>query len=458
VTAKPLRRTGFQALWRDLTPRVLGAVVRRYGHFELAEEAVQEALIAADTQWQRDGPPDDPRAWLIAVAARRMTDLLRSEGSRRRREEEVFALGNPLLDAPGAPAAGAPDRTADADDTLALMLMCCHPALSQASQVSLTLRAVGGLTTREIAQGFLIPESTMGQRISRAKASIRDAGTAFTLPLPAELPDRLDALMRVIYLIFNEGYTASSGPSLQRTDLSREAIRLGRLLRLARPADGEVAGLLALMLLTDARRPARESIDGALVPLADQDRTRWDADAIREGLDIMTESLRRNLIGPYQIQAAIAALHSEAAAAEATDWPQILALYDLLTLVQPGPMVDLSRAVAVAMTSGPAAGVQALDDLRDQRALRHHRFAAVRAHLLEMNGDADGARAEYLRAAELTVSIPERQFLAGRAAGLRRDPAAPGGRRTTAGPIGDAPASSAPGSGRGEPLRPLRSE
>jgi len=418
VTPEPLGSNGFAALCRDLTPRVLSAVVRRFGHFELAEEAVQEALIAAATQWRRDGPPDDPPAWLILVAARRMTDLLRSEGSRRRREEEVFALGGALLDPHGAPASDGPNGTAGIDDTLTLMLMCCHPALSQASQVSLTLRAVGGLTTREIAQAFLIPEPTMAQRISRAKACIRDAGTTFELPLPQELPERLDALMRVIYLIFNEGYTASSGPSLQRTDLSREAIRLGRLLRLARPGDGEVAGLLALMLLTDARRSARESIDGALVPLADQDRTRWDADAIGEGTAIMTQSLRSNPIGPYQIQAAIAALHSEVTATDATDWPQILALYDLLRLAQPGPMVDLSRAVAVAMTNGPRAGLRALEELQDLRARRHHRFAAVRAHLLEMDGDADGARAEYLRAAELTVSIPERQFLIERAARL----------------------------------------
>lgn len=415
---EPLDSNRFEKLCRDLTPRVLGAVVRRFGHFELAEEAVQEALIAAATQWRRDGPPDDPRAWLIAVAARRMTDLLRSEGSRRRREEEVFALGDALLDPHGAPASDGVDGAAGTDDTLTVMLMCCHPVLRQASQVSLTLRAVGGLTTREIAQAFLIPEPTMAQRISRAKASIRDAGTTFELPLPDELPERLDALMRVIYLIFNEGYTASSGPSLQRTDLSREAIRLGRLLRLARPGDGEVAGLLALMLLTDARRPARESIDGALVPLADQDRTRWDSAAIGEGIEITTNSLRRNPIGPYQIQAAIAALHSEASAAGATDWPQILALYDLLRLAQPGPMVDLSRAVAVAMTNGPRAGLRALEELQDPRARRHHRFAAVRAHLLEMDGDADGARAEYLRAAELTVSIPERQFLIERAARL----------------------------------------
>ncbi|MGI8416113.1 MAG: RNA polymerase sigma factor [Nakamurella sp.] len=416
MTPESPHSNAFEALCRRLTPHVLGAVVRRFGHFELAEDAVQEALIAAAAQWRRDGPPDDPRAWLIAVAARRMTDLLRSEGSRRRREEDVFALRDRLVDPMATPAAEEMDGTAGADDTLTVMLMCCHPALSRASQVSLTLRAVGGLTTREIAQAFLIPETTMAQRITRARASIRDAGTTFELPLPQELPERLDALMRVIYLIFNEGYTASSGPSLQRTDLSREAIRLGRLLRLARPADGEVAGLLALMLLTNARRPARESMDGALMPLAEQDRSRWDGRAIGEGIAIMTESLRRNPIGPYQIQAAIAALHSEAACADATDWPQILALYDLLRVVQPGPMVDLSRAVAVAMTNGPRAGLLALEELPDQRARGHHRFAAVRAHLLEMDGDARGAHAEYLRAAELTVSIPERQFLITRAA------------------------------------------
>ncbi len=413
MRSDPVDGNDFEDLWRHLTPQVLSAVVRRYGHFELAEEAVQEALLAAATQWPRDGRPDDPRAWLIAVAARRITDLLRSENSRRQREEAVFTL-----DAADDGTRGTPIDVPAADDTLTLLMMCCHPALSAASQVALTLRAVGGLTTREIAQAFLTPESTMAQRISRAKSRIRDAGARFELPDADDFPARIDALARVIYLIFNEGYTASSGESLQRTELSREAIRLGRLLHAARPADGEVIGLLALMLLTDARRPAREAPDGSLIPLADQDRSLWDADAIREGVMMVTQSLRHNAIGPYQIQAAIAALHSEAVDAAATDWPQILALYNLLRFAQPGPMVELNHAVAVAMVHGPAAGLLALGALRDERARDHHRFAAVRAHLLELSGDPDGARSEYLRAADLTVSLPERRFLTERAARL----------------------------------------
>lgn len=398
----------YDDLWRSLTPQVLGAVVRRYGHFELAEEAVQEALLAASQQWPRDGAPDDPRAWLIAVAARRMTDLLRSEGSRRRREEEVVALD---VHPPAGPAA---------DDTLTLLLMCCHPSLSAGSQVALTLRAVGGLTTREIAQAFLTPESTMAQRISRAKNTIRTSGAEFAMPAEADQPARFEALMKVIYLVFNEGYTASAGESLQRSDLSREAIRLGRLLYVARPADGEAAGLLALMLLTDARRAARETADGGLVPLASQDRALWDAAAIAEGIELISKSLAHNAVGPYQVQAAIAAVHSEAVSAEATDWPQILALYDLLRLAQPGPMVELNRAVAVAMVHGPEAGLTALHRLEDARTVGHHRYSAVEAHLLELAGDPESARAAYLRAADLTVSLPERRFLNDRAAALAK--------------------------------------
>ncbi len=412
MTDDPPAGNDFEGLWRDLAPQVLGAVVRRFGHFELAEDAVQEALLAAAGQWTSDGLPDDPRAWLITVAARRMTDLLRSNDSRLHREQRLEVLEAPLRSTAG-------DRDTDpADDTLALLLMCCHPSLSPASQVALTLRAVGGLTTREIAQAFLTPESTMAQRISRAKSRILQAGARFELPGPDELPARVEALMKVIYLIFNEGYTATAGESLQRVELSREAIRIGRLLRRARPSDGEVVGLLALMLLTDARRPAREDAAGALVPLAEQDRALWDATAITDGVAMMTESLRRNPIGPYQIQAAIAALHSEATDPGATDWPQILALYELLLLAQPGPMVQLNHAVALAMVQGPRAGLQALESVRDDRLRGHHRYAAVRAHLWEMTGDHRSARAEYLRAAGLTVSLPERTFLQDKAARL----------------------------------------
>ncbi|AKU18628.1 RNA polymerase subunit sigma-24 [Luteipulveratus mongoliensis] len=394
-------------MWRELTPQVLAAVVRRYGHFELAEEAVQEALLAASSQWPRDGLPRDPRAWLIAVAARRTTDLLRSEGARRQREETAAALETP-----------SPQEVSDSDDTLTLLLMCCHPVLTTASQVALTLRAVGGLTTREIGQAFLTPESTMAQRISRAKKQIRDAGGHFAMPDKTELASRVEAVLKVVYLIFNEGYTASAGESLQRRDLTREAIRLGRLLYAARPADGEVVGLLALMLLTDARRPGRETADGRLIPLAEQDRTAWDRASITEGVDLITEALSRFPVGPYQLQAAIAAVHSEAAKADDTDWPQILALYELLRVAQPGPMVELNRAVAVAMAHGPAEGLAALDAIDEPKMLEHHRFSAVRAHLLEMQGDRSGARTAYLRAASLTTSIPERQFLLDRAAAL----------------------------------------
>ncbi|MDE9366702.1 sigma-70 family RNA polymerase sigma factor [Luteipulveratus sp. YIM 133132] len=394
----------YDELWRELTPQVLAAVVRRYGHFELAEEAVQEALLAASTQWPRDGLPNDPRAWLISVAARRTTDLLRSEGARRQREESVAVL------------AGSPPDVSGRDDTLTLLLLCCHPALSQASQVALTLRAVGGLSTREIGQAFLTPEATMAQRISRAKKKIRDAGTTFELPGREEMDERLDAVKRVIYLVFNEGYAVSSGEALQRGDLTREAIRLARLLHRARPMDGEAAGLLALLLLTDARRPARETEDGRLVPLDEQDRTRWDRAAIAEGVDLVTDALRRFPLGPYQVQAAIAAVHDESPTARETDWPQILALYDVLRVVQPGPVVELNRAVAVAMTDGPRAGLAALDAVEDDRVVEHHRFVAVRAHLLEMAGDPAGARTAYERAADLTTSIPEQRFLLDRAA------------------------------------------
>ncbi|KNX38522.1 RNA polymerase sigma factor [Luteipulveratus halotolerans] len=393
----------YDDLWRELTPQVVAAVVRRFGHFELAEEAVQEALLAASTQWPRDGLPRDPRAWLISVAARRTTDLLRSEGARRAREESAAVTAGPAPEVP------------DQDDTLTLLLLCCHPELSQASQVALTLRAVGGLTTREIGRAFLTPESTMAQRISRAKKAIRAAGTSFEMPSATELDDRLDAVKRVIYLIFNEGYTASSGEDLQRRDLTREAIRLGRLLHRSRPLDGEAAGLLALMLLTDARRPGRETADGALVPLAEQDRTLWDGSAITEGVSLIEDALARFPLGPYQVQAAIAAVHDEAARASDTDWPQVLALYDVLRVVQPGPMVELNRAVAVAMVDGAAAGLDELAPLADRLA-DHHRYVAVRAHLLEMAGDTEGARSAYERAAELTTSIPEQQFLRRRAA------------------------------------------
>jgi RNA polymerase sigma factor (sigma-70 family) len=391
-----------EPLLRQLAPRVLVAVVRHFGDFDAAEDAVQEALLAAATQWPVDGVPDNPRGWLVTVASRARIAAWRRDTARERREETVARMP-----------AGAPGPARD--DTLTLLLLCCHPALTPASQVALTLRAVGGLTTAEIGRALLVPEATVAQRISRAKQTIRAAGARFTLPPAGELPARLAAVLHVLYLIFNEGYTASSGERLHRVELTTEAIRLARQLHDRLPADGEVAGLLALMLLTDARRPARTRADGALVPLAEQDRGRWDAATIAEGVALLSAALTRTAVGPYQLQAAIAAVHDEAASAADTDWPQILGLYDALDRVAPGPMVTLNRVVAVAMVHGPGAGLDALGGA--EPALEgHHRVAAVRAHLLEMAGDGAGARAAYEEAARRTQSGPERAYLEGRAA------------------------------------------
>ncbi len=395
-------------LLRRLAPQILGALVRRYGHFEASEDAVQEALLAAATQWPERGLPESPRGWLITVASRRLTDQLRSDSARRRREDVTAALVPPD-----------PRDPAGRDDTLTLLFLCCHPGLSEASQIALTLRAVGGLTTAEIARAFLAPEATMAQRISRAKQRIRADGASFELPPEAERADRLRVVLHVLYLIFNEGYTASSGPDLQRSELTGEAIRLTRAVHGLLPDDGEVAGLLALMLLTDARRPARTGPDGGLVPLAEQDRGRWNRDAIREGVALVTEALSAGPVGPYQLQAAIAAVHDEAPSAAETDWAQIVGLYDLLERVGPNPMVTLNHAVAVAMTRGPQAGLDLLRGLEaDDRMVGHHRVDAVRAHLLEMAGDADAARASYRSAARRTTSLPEQRYLEARAARL----------------------------------------
>jgi len=395
-----------EGLLRDLGPQVLGTLVRRFGGFDTCEDAVQEALLAAATTWPADGLPDNPRGWLVTVAVRRRTELWRNEAARRRREENVAALTPPE-----------PEPVSGVDDTLMLLLLCCHPALTAASQVALTLRAVGGLTTPEIARAFLVPESTVGQRISRAKKSIKGAG--FHLPPPEERAERLDAVLHVLYLIFNEGYTATSGTELHRVDLTTEAIRLTRQLREQLPDDGEVAGLLALMLLTDARRPARTRADGALVPLAEQDRRRWDAGQIAEGDALVTATLATAPIGPYQLQAAIAAVHDGAARAEDTDWTEILGLYELLTTVAPGPMVTLNRIVAVAMAHGPGAGLDGLAAAETDPALAgHHRVAAVRAHLLDMAGDHEAAVTHYRLAAAHTDSVPEQRYLEARAAQL----------------------------------------
>jgi RNA polymerase sigma factor (sigma-70 family) len=405
-----------EALLRQLAPQVLGALIRRSGQFDASEDAVQEALLAAAVQWPVGGIPDNPRGWLITVAGRRLTDQLRADTARRRREESTGAsAAEEELVAPAADQ----DQPADQDDTLTLLFLCCHPALSPASQIALTLRAVGGLTTAQIAQAFLVPEATMAQRISRAKASIKAAGARFSMPPADEQADRLRVVLHVLYLIFNEGYTATSGPDLQRAELTGEAIRLARDLHRLLPEDGEVAGLLALMLLTDARRPARSLPDGTLVPLAEQDRRLWDTEAIREGVAMITDTLSRARLGPYQLQAAIAAVHDEAGRAEDTDWPQIVALYDLLTTGAPNPMVTLNHAVAVAMVRGPRAGLDLLESLDgDDRMTGHHRLHAVRAHLLELAGDEAAARDSYRAAARATTSLPEQRYLEGRAARL----------------------------------------
>ncbi|MGI5271751.1 RNA polymerase sigma factor [Nonomuraea sp. CA-218870] len=406
---------GGEGLLRELAPQVLGALVRRYGHFDAAEDAVQEALLAAAVQWPKDGVPGHPRGWLITVASRRLTDLLRAEQARQRREDAV-ARGR-LPEEWLAPPADRPPRAAD--DTLVLLFMCCHPSLPPASQIALTLRAVGGLRTAEIARAFLVPEPTMTRRISRAKQRIKDSGVPFGLPPDAERAGRLRTVLHVLYLIFNEGYASTSGPLLRRDELSAEAIRLTRLVRRQVPGDPEVTGLLALMLLTDARRPARTSPDGELVPMAEQDRGRWDAALIAEGVALVGEALPRGPTGPYQLQAAIAAVHDEAPSAAETDWPQIAALYEVLLRVSDTPVVRLNHAVAVAMTRGPEEGLRLLDGpAADDRIAGDHRTHAVRAHLLEMAGAREAARTAYEEAARRAGSLPQQRYLNGRAARL----------------------------------------
>ncbi|MEU4241197.1 sigma-70 family RNA polymerase sigma factor [Actinoplanes sp. NPDC026619] len=392
---------------RELAPQVLGGLVRRYGQFDAAEDAVQEALLAASLQWPREGIPDNPRGWLASVASRRLIDEFRSENARRRRELDVTMTETGTE--PGA-------EISERDDTLDLLFLCAHPALSGPSQLALTLRAVGGLTTAEIAQAFLVPESTMAQRISRAKQMIKRSGRGFEPPPAAERGERLRVVRQVLYLIFNEGYTASGGPALQRAELTAEAIRLTRMLRRVLPSDTETSGLLALMLLTDARTSARTDGDGNLIPLDSQDRTQWSKEQITEGVALVSAALGRGPLGPYQIQAAIAALHDEAPSDAETDWAQILALYDVLEKISPGPVVTLNRAVAVARTHGPLAGLAVLADLDgDARMEGNHRVEAVRAHLLERAGFRTEAHAAFIRAATLTASVPERRYLEGKA-------------------------------------------
>ncbi len=401
--------TDIEQILRELAPGVLAALLRGSGDFETSEDAVQEALLAAAVQWPRDGMPGNPKGWLITVASRRRIELWRSDTARRRREEIATLSAT----------APEPDPRSAVDDTLTLLLLCCHPALTPTSQVALTLRAVGGLSTAEIARAFLVPEATVAQRISRAKQRIKATGARFRMPPTAELDQRLAVAVQVLYLIFNEGYTASSGAELNRVELTGEAIRLTRHLHRQLPDNGEVAGLLALMLLTDARRPARTGPDGALVPLAEQDRGLWDSAAIDEGTALISGALATARIGPYQLQAAIAAVHDEASRPGDTDWLQILGLYELLERISPGPMVVLNRIVAVAMVNGPEAGLRELAIAESDLALAgHHRLHAVRAHLLEISGDPGAAGTEYQLAARLTLSIPEQRHLRAQAARL----------------------------------------
>jgi RNA polymerase sigma factor (sigma-70 family) len=411
LTAEP----GVEDLLRELAPQILAALVRRYGQFHLCEDASQEALLAAALQWPEAGIPENPRGWLLTVASRRLTDQVRSEQSRRNREE-LIAVATPASELLSAPADAGP---ADRDDSLALLFGCCHPDLSGPSQIALTLRAVGGLTTAQIAAAFGVPEATMAQRISRAKQAIRAAGADFRLPAGVERTKRLRAVLHVLYLVFNEGYSSADGDALTVPELSREAIRLTRWLHRLLPEDSEVAGLLALMLLTDARQAARTRPDGSLVPLTEQDRSAWDRELISEGIALISSVLPRGQAGPYQLQAAIAAVHDEAATMADTDWPQILGLYDLLEVLAPNPFTALNRAVAVGMVHGPAAGLRALDELAaDKRMAQHHRLIATRAHLLELAGDRQAAAAEYLQAARRATSLPERRYLADQAARL----------------------------------------
>ena len=393
-------------LLRRLTPQVLGAVVRRYGHFDLAEDATQEALLAAAAQWPGDGLPRDPKAWLITVAARRLTDLLRAEQARRRREETVAQWARTEVEQPGADQ----DRPADGDDTLVLLFMCCHPSLPVASQIALTLRAVGGLSVTEIARALLTSEQTITRRITRAKQSIKDSGVPFALPYGAA--SRLDAVLRVLYLIFNEGYASTVGTELLRLDLAEEAIRFTRILHALRPDDSEVSGLLALMLLVHARHRARTGPDGSLVPMAEQDRSRWDRAAIEEGIALITAALPRGPTGPYQLQAAIAAVHDEADSVQTTDWAQIAALYGVLLRLDDNPVVALNHAVAVGMATGPRAGLALLQRLEsDSRMTTSRRFHAVRAHLLEQSGELAAALAAYRTAVQYATNTRQQRYL-----------------------------------------------
>jgi RNA polymerase sigma factor (sigma-70 family) len=390
-----------ERLLRELAPQVLGILARRLGDFDAAEDAVQEALLSAAQHWPRDGIPDNPRGWLIQTASRKFVDQWRSDRARRERELAVAARSVP---------AEVPDR----DDSLVMLFMCCHPSLPPAAAIALTLRAVGGLTTTEIARAFLVPEATMGQRISRAKQRIKASGAPLRMPTGSELKERLRSVLHVLYLIFNEGYAGTAGDDLHRPELCEEAIRLTRMVHRVLPDDPEVAGLLALMLLTDARRPARTGPGGELIPLERQDRTLWDPNLIAEGTALIDDAIVKGAVGEYQLQAAVAALHDRAPGTAATEWPQILALYGLLEQMTGNPIVGLNRAIAAAMVDGPQRGLDILDTL-EPRLRGHHRLDAVRAHLLETAGDLKQAAAHYRLAAGRTTSVPEQRYLIARA-------------------------------------------
>jgi RNA polymerase sigma factor (sigma-70 family) len=408
-----LLQVSIEELLRELTPQVLATVVRKFGDYSAAEDAVQEASIAAAVQWPKEGIPGNPRAWLIQVAARRMVDHIRSETARRRRENEAALETDFTIDPVEV------STVSREDDTLVLLFMCCHPVLTSASAIALTLRAIGGLTTAEIARAFMVPEATMAQRISRAKQSIKNSGIPFQLPTDTERAERLRSVLHILYLIFSEGYTSSVGADLRRDDLAQEAIRMTRIVHRLQPDHTEAAGLLALMLLTDARRTARTTEDGDLIPLAEQDRSLWDQAAIAEGVELISQTLPKASVGPFQIQAAIAAVHDEAPSAGETDWVQILALYDVLLRITNNPMVKLNQAIASAMVFGPEKGLALLDALKMSDQLKdHYRLSAVKAHLLELSGNNADAVIHYRAAAAKTASLPERNYLLTKAARL----------------------------------------
>lgn len=413
-----------EAVYRSESRRVFATLIRLLGDFDRAEEALSEAFLAALDQWPRDGIPDNPRAWLVSAGRFKGIDAMRR---RARFDKSLTALADAMADDAEATDEFAPDRIdpAIADDPLRLIFTCCHPALAEEARVALTLREVCGLSTEEVARAFLTTVPTMAQRIVRAKAKIRDAGIPYRVPDSAELPERLDTALQVVYLVFNEGYFASAGESLVRTDLTGEAIRLGRLLVELLP-DAETLGLLALMLLTEARRPARTTTAGAPVLLDQQDRTLWDAALIHEGRELYRRAMATRRIGPYTLQAGIAAIHAEAPRPEDTDWRRIVGIYDVLLQAAPSPVVELNRAAAVAMYEGPEAGLTLVDAILDRGDLTRYGMAhATRADLCRRLGRSDDARASYRQAMVLSAQEPERRFLEARLQELDAQPAAP---------------------------------